>query len=164
MAATTRNTLSTSHAPMITSSVRMDRAEWKRARECRPRYALLPLAALGKTIDETKLPTATAAVHSDSTAIRIRARIKTLEALQCGPLKRAPAPLRAGALGRRGDDRANRAFTPRIGSQRLARLEFCAGFARTTGTGLRNVRGGPLPCVTSVSTMSNLGLPRSVTR
>ncbi len=111
---------------MITSSVRMDRAEWKRARECRPRYALLPLAALGKTIDETKLPTATAAVHSDSTAIRIRARIKTLEALQCGPLKRAPAPLRAGALGRRGDDRANRAFTPRIGSQRLARLEFCA--------------------------------------
>src|SRR2546430_1748348 len=44
MAATTRNTLSTSHAPMITSSVRMDRAEWKRARECRPRSSgfLLP--------------------------------------------------------------------------------------------------------------------------
>jgi hypothetical protein len=29
--------------------------------------------------------------------------------------------------------------------------------------GLRNIRGVPLPCVTTVSTTSNLGLPRSVT-
>ena len=31
------------------------------------------------------------------------------------------------------------------------------------GGGFRNVRGVPLPCVTTVSTTSNLGLPRSVT-
>src|SRR5437667_7427617 len=52
---------------------------------------------------------------------------------------------------------------PRNGSQRLARLEFCAGSGRRKGWGLRNVRGVPLPCVTTVSTTSNLGLPRSVT-
>src|SRR6266516_4388971 len=47
--------------------------------------------------------------------------------------------------------------------QRLARLEFCAGSGRRKGWGLRDVRGVPLPCVTTVSTTSNLGLPRSVT-
>src|SRR5439155_4357391 len=52
---------------------------------------------------------------------------------------------------------------PRNGSQRLARLEFCAGSGRRKGWGLRDVRGVPLPCVTTVSTTSNLGLPRSVT-
>src|SRR5258706_10328134 len=90
MAATTRNTLSTSHAPMITSSVRMDRAEWKRARQCRPRYALLPLAALGKTINDTNAPTSTTAVQSHATATSRRSRIKTLEPLQCSQ----PQPLR----------------------------------------------------------------------
>src|SRR5438046_8612637 len=52
---------------------------------------------------------------------------------------------------------------PRNGSQRLARLEFCTGSGRRKGWGLRDVRGAPLPCVTTVSTTSNLGLPRSVT-
>src|SRR6266576_3955072 len=52
---------------------------------------------------------------------------------------------------------------PRNGSQRLARLEFCARSGRRKGWGLSNVRGVPLPCVTTVSTTSNLGLPRSVT-
>src|SRR5437660_868684 len=52
---------------------------------------------------------------------------------------------------------------PRNGSQRLARLEFRAGSGRRKGWGVRNVRGVPLPCVTTVSTTSNLGLPRSVT-
>src|SRR6266536_2451328 len=49
---------------------------------------------------------------------------------------------------------------PRSGSQCRARLEFCAGSGRKKGRGLRD-RGVPLPCVTSVSTTSNLGLPRS---
>src|SRR5262249_35383084 len=44
-----------------------------------------------------------------------------------------------------------------------ARLELCAGSDRRKGRGLRDIRGVPLPCVTSVSTTSNLGLPRSVT-
>jgi len=52
---------------------------------------------------------------------------------------------------------------PHNGSQCRARLEFCAGSGRKKGRGLRDVRGVPLPCVTSVSTTSNLGLPRSVT-
>src|SRR5262249_23884183 len=52
---------------------------------------------------------------------------------------------------------------PRNGSQCRARLEFCAGSGRRKGRGLGEIRGLPLPCVTSVSTTSNLGLPRSVT-
>src|SRR6516164_5534045 len=51
----------------------------------------------------------------------------------------------------------------RNGPQHLARLELCAGSGRRKGRGLRDIRGVPLPCVTSVSTTSNLGLPRSVT-
>ena len=76
----------------------------------------------------------------------------------------------ATVLAQRLDDVANGAGIPslirawaRNGSQRLARLEFCAGSGRRKGWGLRNVRGVPLPCVTTVSTTSNLGLPRSVT-
>jgi len=40
------------------------------------------------------------------------------------------------------------ALGPRNGSQRLARLDFCAGSGRRKRRGLRDVRGVPLPCVT----------------
>src|SRR6266516_2927934 len=45
----------------------------------------------------------------------------------------------------------------------LAQLEFRADSGRRKRLGLRDIRGVPLPCVTIVSTTSNLGLPRSVT-
>src|SRR6266498_4143356 len=47
--------------------------------------------------------------------------------------------------------------------QEPSQLEFRAGSDRRKGRGLRDVRGVPLPCVTSVFTTSSLGLPRSVT-
>src|SRR3989441_2251646 len=68
-----------------------------------------------------------------------------------------------GITGRRKSRALFQQSPPRNGSQCRARLEFCAGSGRKKGRGLRDIRGVPLPCVTSVSTTSNLGLPRSVT-
>src|SRR3989442_6218198 len=68
-----------------------------------------------------------------------------------------------GITGRRKSRTLFQQSPPRNGSQCRARLEFCAGSGRKKGRGLRDIRGVPLPSVTSVSTTSNLGLPRSVT-
>jgi hypothetical protein len=66
---------------------------------------------------------------------------------------------RQGPIGSINHVKLPIAATFSLGVWFLARLEL----STRKGRGLRDVRGVPLPCVTTVSTTSNPALPRSVT-
>jgi hypothetical protein len=119
---------------------------------------LRSFAALGESIDPLTLLTGSAQVHSGSTAInRIRARIKTLEALQCGPLKRrelahairALPDLRVGIVSERLETQTPLGRFSPLGTSpgHSPGLSFCV----SAGT-----EPGDKPCVCSVGALCQL--------